>query len=46
MDGIISLTLQEEDDVTGPEERADKVSALRRHHALNPRPDRVRRPRL
>ena len=30
--------------MTEPEERDDKVSALRHQHALNPRPDRVRDP--
>ena len=31
-------------DVTGPDERDGKVSALRHQHALNSRPDRVRDP--
>ena len=42
--GIMYLTLSKEDVVTRSDPRADKLEALRRHHALNPRPNSVKDP--
>lgn len=38
------LTLSKEDVVTRSDPRADKLEALRRHHALTPRPNSVKDP--